>query len=111
MISVDEIRARLQTRAEDAARDDETATVQIGTRSDMPAWGAEVSWVGPNGECETTGYAGRLEDLERHVTLQIEARKQLVQREAITPPPPPRPQPGHLIQDIRPNDPFKRIRH
>jgi hypothetical protein len=56
-MNLDEVRARLQTRAEEAAGDDEKAAVTIAARSDMPAWQVEVSWIRLNGQCEWTGFA------------------------------------------------------
>lgn len=71
-MDLDEVRARLQTCAEEAASDDEEVLVTIMTRSDTPAWQVEVSWIALNGQREWTGFAGRLEDLELHTAIQTQ---------------------------------------
>ena len=109
-MNLDEVRERLQRLAADAAGDDEQATVTITSRIDG-AWSAEVSWVGSNGEREWCGYAGRLQDVEQHTAPQIAAREQRIDRVSNAPAPPPPPKPGEMIREIRPNDPFKWLRH
>lgn len=75
LMDLDQIKQRLEERAKEAARDGETVRVDIGTATDLPAWSAEVTWIGPDGIREWAGYKGRLEDLESHMTIFIVARR------------------------------------
>lgn len=74
VMDLDQIRQRLEERAKEVARDGETIRVIVGTATDVPAWSAEVTWIGHDAIREWTGYKGRLEDLEQHVTMMISAR-------------------------------------
>lgn len=75
-IDLEALRARLQQRAECAARKGEIASVTVGPASDLPAWRCEVCWTRKDGISEWTGYAGSLDDLESNVSILIAVRRQ-----------------------------------
>jgi hypothetical protein len=74
MTNLDQIKQRLEERAKEVAGDGETVLVDVGTATDVLAWRAEVTWIAPDGRREWTGFKGRLEDLESHMTAFIAVR-------------------------------------
>jgi hypothetical protein len=52
-----------------------------------------------------------LEDLEAHTAIQIAAHKQRIERLKNAPAATTPPRASDTIRDIRPNDPFRRLRH